>query len=244
MATLFISDCHLTAARPGPLGEFQALMAGPARQLAAVYILGDLFDLWLGDDDDGPGHDAIIDALAGATAAGTPVYVMRGNHDFLLGEDFARRSGCGLLADPAEAEVAGRRLLLMHGDTLCLDDTDYQAFRAWVRSQAFLGDFLARPIAERRRIAGDIRRQALAQVADKPQAIMDVAERAVEAAFRRHAVDVMVHGHTHRPAIHRHRVDGRAVTRIVLADWYEAGSGLLWDATGHRPVTIAEIIHN
>lgn len=244
MATLFISDCHLSAARPGPLGEFLDLMAGPARAMEAVYILGDLFDLWLGDDDDAPGHDEVVAALGGATAAGTPVHFMHGNHDFLAGAEFARRSGCRLLADPTVAVVAGREVLLMHGDSLCLDDVDYQAFRARMRSPEFTADFLARPLAERRRLAGDIRERTLAAVAAKAPDTMDVAPRAVADAFRRHGTAYMIHGHTHRPAVHRQRMDGRTVTRIVLDDWYDAGSGLLWEEAGFRPVAVSTLLTN
>jgi len=242
LATLFISDCHLSTARPGPLKEFLGLMAGPARRMEAVYILGDLFDLWLGDDDDTPGHGAVVAALGAATAAGTPVYFMRGNHDFLAGDDFARRSGCRLLDDPTVATVAGREVLLLHGDTLCLDDVDYQAFRARMRSEAFIRDFLARPLGERRRLAADIRDQSLAAVAAKTADTMDAAPRAVADAFRRHGTPYMIHGHTHRPAVHHHRVDDRTATRIVLDDWYETGSGLLWEEAGFRPVAVSTLL--
>ncbi len=244
MAALFISDCHLSAARPGPLEEFLGLMAGPARAMEAVYVLGDLFDLWLGDDDDAPGHDEVVAALGRTTAAGTPVYFMRGNHDFLAGDDFARRSGCRLLEDPTVATVAGREVLLLHGDTLCLDDVDYQAFRARMRSPEFTADFLARPLAQRRRLAGDIRDRSLAAVAAKAANTMDAAPRAVADAFRRHGTAFMIHGHTHRPAIHRHRVDGRTATRIVLDDWYDTGSGLLWEEAGFRPVAVSTLLND
>lgn len=243
MATLFISDCHLTPERDRPFREFLDLMAGPARDLDALYILGDLFDLWLGDDDTSPGHERILDTLRQCAAGGTRVGVMRGNHDFLMGAGFEAACGCPLLDDPTELSMDGRRVLLSHGDTLCVDDMGYQDYRRWVRSEEFARDFLARPLEERRHLAADIQAHSRDAVAAKPGHLMDAAERAVADTFRRHGADLMIHGHTHRPAIHRHEVDGRDVTRIVLADWYEHGSGLLWDAAGYRPVTVADLIN-
>lgn len=234
MADLFLADLHLAAERPGPLTEFHGLMAGYARYMERVFILGDLFDLWLGDDDDSEPHDEVCRSLRQLSDAGPALYVMRGNHDFTLGEGFAERTGATLLDDPSVVEVQGRRVVLTHGDTLCTADRDYQDYRDRVQDPAFVADFLAKPLAERRRIAADIRERSAAAVEEKDPAVMDASEEAVARAFREHASDLLVHGHTHRPGDHGHSVDGRTRRRIVLGDWLHSGSALAWDERGPR----------
>lgn len=240
MADLFLADLHLSGERPGPLAEFHSLMAGLARSMERVFILGDLFDQWLGDDDDSDGYGEVCAALAQAAAAGPALYVMHGNHDFTLGEGFATRTGATLIPDPWVTTVQGRRVVLLHGDTLCTADTEYQAYRAQVRDPVFLADFLARPLGERRALVAGIRAQSTAAVQGKPMALMDVTAEAVAAAFREADCELMVHGHTHLPGDHRPRVDGRPRRRLVLGDWLRTGSALVWDESGPRTLYAAD----
>lgn len=231
--TLFISDLHLDARRPTVTDLFVHFLTGldPAH-CAGLYILGDLFEAWIGDDNDDPHDLRVLAALRETTARGIPVRVMHGNRDFLLGEAFARATGCTLLTDPTVIELGGEPTLLMHGDTLCTDDTEYQQFRALVRNPAWQQQFLARPIAERRAIAANLRETSRERTGEKAAYIMDVNPQAVDAALRTHGVQRLIHGHTHRPAVHTLDIDGKPAQRIVLGDWYEQGSVLRSDADG------------
>lgn len=226
MSTLFISDLHLDASRPKITDLFLAFLAGEARGSEALYILGDLFEAWLGDDDPDPHHVRVAAALAELSAAGVPVYFLVGNRDFLLGEDYARRAGMTLLTEPVRLDLYGIPALLLHGDVLCTDDTEYQAFRAMVRDPDWQKAFLARPLEERRMMAAQAREQSRSRGQSLDEDIMDVNADAVAEAFRTHAVPRMIHGHTHRPNIHHIEVDGKPRERIVLGDWYEQGSVL------------------
>lgn len=230
---LFIADLHLDRDHPG-VERFRALCAGRARTAAALYILGDLFDVWIGDDDPEPVHASVIEALAGLTAAGVPAYFMAGNRDFLIGDDFLRRTGLQALTDPTVIDLFGRRTLLCHGDTLCTDDVAYQQFRVQVRSRDWQREFLAKPVDERRRIADGLRGGSRDAMADKSSAIMDVNAGAVDAALREHGADWLIHGHTHRPARHTHAIDQRTAERYVLSDWDDEPSMLVAEAGGLR----------
>ena len=225
--TLFISDLHLDPARPAITALFLRFLAGPARQAEALYILGDLFEAWVGDDDDQPEYGRVTEALRAVADRGVSIGVMHGNRDFLMGENFSARTGCRLLTDPTVIDLGGVPTLLLHGDTLCTDDTQYQSLRATVRDPRWQRAFLARPLEERRRLAADLRETSREHTARKDEAIMDVNARAVTRAFREHGVQRMIHGHTHRPGVHTLTVDGVRVERIVLGDWYEQGS-VLW----------------
>jgi UDP-2,3-diacylglucosamine hydrolase len=228
-----VSDLHLSAERPSAFRQFQSFLSARRHDPGALFILGDLFDYWIGDDDlDEPFHAAVVGALAELSAAGSPVYLMHGNRDFLLGEVFAAAAGVQLLSDPCVVEQGGERCLLLHGDTLCVDDPDYQAFRAQVRAPAWRQGFLGKALAERRRIALQLRADSQSSQQYKSDTIMDVTPAAVEEAFRRWHCTRMIHGHTHRPLRHAHRVDGRICERWVLGDWYETGSFLRCDAAG------------
>lgn len=222
--TLFISDLHLDPRRPAMTALFLDFLGGLGSDCAALYILGDLFEAWIGDDEDDPHFAEVLDGLRAATARGLPVSVMRGNRDFLLGDLFARKTGCTLLAEPGLIELAGERVLLLHGDTLCTDDREYQRFRTLVRDPAWQAQFLARPLAERRAMAAQMRETSRQRTGEKPADIMDVNPQAVAAALREHGVRTLIHGHTHRPAVHAFDLDGYPVRRIVLGDWYEQGS--------------------
>ncbi|OFZ99022.1 MAG: UDP-2,3-diacylglucosamine diphosphatase [Betaproteobacteria bacterium RIFCSPLOWO2_02_FULL_62_17] len=235
MSQLFISDLHLSPDRPPIVSLFLDFLVGPARKAKALYILGDLFEYWAGDDDLAePFNRRITDALAQCSAGGTLLYFMRGNRDFLVGADFARACGLTLLEEPTGVELADGAAMLSHGDALCTDDADYQAFRAEIRSEEWSASFLARPLDERKREIEAMRSRSEAEKRVKPAAIMDVNETAVANFFREHDCGRLIHGHTHRPARHEHRVNGRHCERWVLADWYDKGSYLVSDHAGLR----------
>lgn len=239
MTTLFISDLHLDPSRPAITELFLDFLRDQARQTEALYILGDLFEAWIGDDTPSSAADAVATALRELHDAGVPVYFIRGNRDFLLGNDYAARAGMRILPDPAVIELYGKPVLLQHGDLLCTDDTAYQAFRAQTRDPAFQAQFLSQPLQARIAFAQQARaasqsRQAEMKEGDRAQfeTVTDVAPAEVVATFQRYGVDTMIHGHTHRPAIHTVSAGGRECTRIVLGDWYEQGSVLRVDADG------------
>ncbi len=232
MTALFVSDLHLDATRPAATDCFLSFLAGPARDAGCLYILGDLFEAWIGDDAAGPHERAILEALKRYTEAGCRCFFLRGNRDFLVGEVFAADTGVALLANESRIELAGNQALLMHGDTLCTDDHAYQAYRRFVHRPAVQALYLALPARVRSGIAAYARRRSTAANAGKPAAIMDVNPSAVDDALRRHDVRLLIHGHTHRPAVHSLEVDGRAARRVVLGAWYDQGSVLHWTAAG------------
>jgi UDP-2,3-diacylglucosamine hydrolase len=238
--TLFISDLHLSAARPEIVDTFHALVGGPAVDAAALYIIGDLFDAWLGDDQiRDPIAAGVAKALAERERAGTAIYLQRGNRDFLLGERFAAASRATLLPDAVVHDLYGTPTLILHGDQLCTDDVDYQRFRAFWQDPKHRRRAEALPYLLRRGIAGVLRAGSRRAMSTKSDAIMDVNAAAVEAAFLEHDVTRMIHGHTHRPACHALRIAGRSMERWVLADWYEAGSYLRVDAAGCTPMRMS-----
>jgi UDP-2,3-diacylglucosamine hydrolase len=227
VSSLFISDLHLTEERPEANERFIDLLEGKARGADALYILGDFFESWIGDDDLEAPFNAVIAGLLGDLARrGVPVHLMHGNRDFLVGERFCAATGTKLLADPSVHEIGGVRTLLMHGDTLCTDDLDYQNWRRIARSETWQREFLAKPLAERRRAIIDMREKSKEVVQAKPADIMDVNDAAVASAMRAHAVTRLVHGHTHRPGRHALTIDGRPAERWVLPDWYGRGGYL------------------
>jgi UDP-2,3-diacylglucosamine hydrolase len=228
MSTLFISDLHLDESRPEIVDLFERFLETDARGAEALYILGDLFESWIGDDDDSPLAERVARALRALSDSGIPVYFMRGNRDFVLGKHFARKAGMTILDDPTIIQLNGESALLMHGDTLCVDDIDYQKFRRIMHNRWFQRVALALPLRLRRHIAGRLRGQSAKHIARKAEAIMDVNQGAVEAAMRSHGVRLLIHGHTHRPATHRFDLDGRSAERIVLGDWYDQSSILTW----------------
>ena len=221
MQTLFLSDLHLPD-EPSPLREgFRRFLAGPARGARAVYILGDLFEYWIGDDVGVQAYAGEIAALRALTASGIAVYFMRGNRDFLVGKGFAAATGVQLLRDPLIVDLYGRRTLLSHGDLWCTDDVGYQRWRSFSRNRLAQWTFAKLPVTRRQAIAGGVRGQSASAKRNKAESIMDVNAAAVGKAFLRHGVDRIIHGHTHRPATHTQQFDGRKVERIVLADWRE-----------------------
>lgn len=235
MATLFISDLHLDPARPHITALFGTFIDQDARRADALYILGDLFEAWVGDDDPSETGAYVADKLRGLRAAGVPVYFLRGNRDFLLGSAYAERAGMTILPDPVVVMLHGRPVLLMHGDLLCTDDVDYQQFRARTRAPEWQRDFLAQPLPARLAFAQQARAASKAhqsglQSLGTMEVITDVATATVETTLTRYGIDMLIHGHTHRPAMHAHT----GTSRIVLGDWYAQGSVLRVDGDGTR----------
>ena len=238
--SLFISDLHLATDRPRIVEQFLAFLVGPARGADALYVLGDLFEYWAGDDDlEDPLNERVARAFAALSGTGTALAFMHGNRDLLVGREFARRSGARLLEDPTLVDLHGTPTLLMHGDTLCTDDLEYQKFRAYARDKTHQARFLAQPLAARRAEMEDLRARSESAKQDKTSDIMDVNTNAVEDALRRAAYPPrLIHGHTHRPARHVHVVDGHTCERWVLGDWYANGSYLRCDANGCSSVAL------
>ena len=231
--TLFISDLHLAAERPHINQQFFAFVRDTAPAAEALYILGDLFEYWIGDDDrEEPLNDAVAKALADLAARGTRVLIMHGNRDVLIGAEYVSRCGAMLIADPTVVDLHGTRTLLMHGDTLCSDDLEYQTFRLYAHDAENQRKFLAQPLSVRRDQMLNMRAQSEQLKKQKNVEIMDVTPATVGAALRAHGYPRLIHGHTHRPARHVHRVDGHECERWVLADWYQRGSYLRCDASG------------
>jgi len=234
MTTLFISDLHLDASRPHITRLFVDFVRDDAVHAKALYILGDLFEAWIGDDAEDETGAQVADALAELHGRGVPCFYIHGNRDFLLGDAWARRARVTLLPDPSVIEIEGERVLLMHGDTLCTDDAPYQAFRAQSRIASWQRAFLSRPIAERQAFAAQARAESQRYTRAAGDAITDVNASAVLAALRAAKVRRLIHGHTHRPAMHRIDIDGTHAERIVLGDWYEQGSALRVDAESRK----------
>lgn len=229
--TLFISDLHLAPERPATVALFLAFLNGRARGADTLYVLGDLFDAWIGDDDDTPPYPRIRTALRELTASGTRCMIMHGNRDFLIGRTFARDTGCTLLKDPTLVELSGTRSLLMHGDLLCTDDLPYQQFRRRIRNPVVTRLALWKSLEKRRAMAADYRRKSGAAMAEKAGDIMDVNQGTVEDYMRRFDATRLIHGHTHRPADHPFELGGRKVTRSVLAEWHEDRGAVLVRST-------------
>ena len=230
----FLSDLHLSPDTPGINRLFLDYLAGEARTAKRLFILGDLFEAWPGDDTLDDPEDtlgrAVVDGLRALADTGTEIAVQHGNRDFLLGERFAERTGAVLLPDPYLLVLPGARFVLSHGDLLCTDDAEYQAFRQQVRNPAWQQGFLSKPLAERKAIAAALRQQSENSKRVKSMQAMDAAPVAIDELLRAHDGATLIHGHTHRPDRHEHRVDGAYVERWVLADWHEPrGEYLAWD---------------
>ncbi|MFC1685152.1 UDP-2,3-diacylglucosamine diphosphatase [Pseudomonadota bacterium] len=225
--SLFISDLHLSREQPATVKLFLGFLQNRAPQADALYILGDFFDTWVGDDDTSPPIPEVITSLRRLTDSGTPVFLQHGNRDFLLGDGFMAATGCTLLPDLSVVELGGIPTLLMHGDLLCTDDLDYQRARAWLRSDAFLDDFLSHSVAERIAIAANYRQQSGEATSLKAEGIMYVNQASVEKYMAEQGAQRLIHGHTHRPGIHDFQLNGTAVQRIVLSEWHEQHGALL-----------------
>jgi UDP-2,3-diacylglucosamine hydrolase len=235
VTTLFISDLHLDGARPDITAQFLDFLDREARRAPALYILGDLFEAWIGDDDPDPDKRRVLQGLRSVTSAGVKTFLIHGNRDFLIGNRFCRETGVELLNDGTLIDMYGRRVLLMHGDLLCIDDHAYQRLRRIVRNP--IVQFVLRRLSlrQRQRLAERMREGSKEHIASMdiaaPQ-IMDVNQDEVRRTFERYGVDCIIHGHTHRPAVHEMEIGGQKAVRIVLGDWYEQGSVLRWDEKG------------
>ncbi len=239
-ASFFLSDLHLADERPESTETLLRFLRDKAPEAERIFILGDLFEYWIGDETlAAPMPAQVAAALNRLGASGTAVFFMHGNRDFLIGPRFAKAAGLQLLSDPYTITLYGTPTLLMHGDMLCTDDVEYQEFRKVVRDPKWQADFLAKPVAERIELARTVRAESEQAKKVKSMTIMDVSLTTVEAVLREHAYPRLIHGHTHRPAVHEHVVDGHACERIVLADWYGAGSYLECTRTGCRSIALA-----
>ena len=229
MSRLFVSDLHLDASAPAAIEQFVAFLHTHAARAEALYILGDLFEVWVGDDDNEASKKTVCGALRKLTASGVACFVLHGNRDFLLGRDFCASTGCVLLPDPVVAEFDGERVLLTHGDALCIDDHSYQELRSIVRTAPWQRRFLALPLADRELLANQARAGSRQHTSRTIPTIMDVNAEAVAAAYRVTGVRRIIHGHTHRPGVHDTLVEGARAQRIVLGAWYEQGSYLEYE---------------
>lgn len=224
--TLFISDLHLDRERPQIIELFQRFLTQEAVGADALFILGDLFEYWIGDDTCAPSLEPVIAALRNLADRGIPLYFIHGNRDFLIGKGFARHSGCKLFPDAQVIDLYGEPTLIMHGDSLCTDDVAYQRFRRIIRNWITQKLLLSLSAARRRNIAKRLRNKSRQEVHRKPAEVMDVNQQAVEQIMNQNDVTCLIHGHTHRPKIHSFQLNGRAARRMVLGDWYEQGSVL------------------
>lgn len=229
MTRLFVSDVHLDAAAPDATEQFFDFLRKDVAGAEALYILGDLFEVWIGDDDPDPEKAKVVRELRELTKRGIACFVIHGNRDFLLGRQFCDQAGARLIPDPVVIELDGERVLVTHGDALCTDDHSYQELRSAVRTTEWQRKFLALPVDVRDRFANKARAGSKAHVARTAPKIQDVNPGAVEAAYRAARVRRIIHGHTHRPGIHDTLVDGEPAQRIVLGAWYEEGSYLVYD---------------
>lgn len=234
MTTLFISDLHLEAERPDIGEQFIKFLQTEAMEADDLYILGDLFEAWVGDDDPNTHYAKIKMAIRKVVDSGVPVYFMHGNRDFMIGKRFANETGVEILRDPYPVIMYGQKALLSHGDALCTDDTQYQRIRVMTRNPDWQASMLAKPLKERIRMAEEARRQSLERTLNLSMDIMDVNQDEVKRVITDHGVDVLLHGHTHRPDVHTIDLGNRRAKRIVLGDWYTQGSVLQWDLRGPK----------
>lgn len=240
---LFVSDLHLDASAPEAVAAFRRFLREEARDSDALYILGDLFETWVGDDDDEPVRGAVCADLREFTRSGVPCFVLRGNRDFLLGRDFESHTGCTLLPDPVLLQTGAVRAVISHGDQLCSADRSYLKFRSLASARWFRASMLGLPLATRRALAGFARARSREHTRQLRTEIMDVAPEAAAGALRCGDSNLLIHGHTHRPGIHALEVDGRPATRIVLGDWYDQGSCLVLDADGsHQLIALPHAV--
>jgi UDP-2,3-diacylglucosamine hydrolase len=226
MTTLFVSDLHLEADRPDIGEQFLKFLQTDAMEADDLYILGDLFEAWVGDDDPNTHYFSIKRAIRKVVDRGIPVYFMHGNRDFMIGEVLAEQCHFKIIDDPHKIKIQGRDCLLMHGDTLCIDDIEYQKFRQMVRNPQWQQQALTKSLEERFQLAKSIREKSQQSTIGKGEVIIDVNQKETDKAFIDNHVDLIIHGHTHRPAIHKKSINGKETTRIVLADWHDTGSYL------------------
>jgi len=231
---LFISDLHLEEERPDITRAFLHLLAGRARQAEALYILGDFFEAWIGDDAMSPFQRSIAQALRQLADSGTKIFLMHGNRDFMIGQAFCREAGCSLLPDPSLVELNGELILLMHGDSLCTQDEAYMRLRRWLRNPLSLWILRNLPLQTRHKLARKLRKESRVQTQQKAAEIIDVTPSEVPRVMAERGVRTLIHGHTHRPAVHKLEIEGHAARRIVLGDWDRQGWALQIDENGFQ----------
>ncbi|MDN6858194.1 UDP-2,3-diacylglucosamine diphosphatase [Pseudomonas sp. CAN2814] len=239
MSVLFISDLHLEAERPDITRAFLHFLSTRARTAQALYILGDFFEAWIGDDGMDEFQHSIARALREVSNGGTRIYLMHGNRDFLIGQAFCREASCTLLRDPSLIDLGGEKVLLMHGDSLCTLDVAYMKLRRWLRNPLTLFILRNLPLATRHKLARKLRKESRAQTRMKASDIVDVTPAEVEKIMRDKGVRILIHGHTHRPAVHELEIDGRPARRIVLGDWDRQGWALEADDQGMQQAPFA-----
>lgn len=242
MYTLFVSDLHLNAERPEKLELFAQFIDALDQRCDGIYLLGDIFEFWHGDDDYSEDHTLIIDGLTTITNKQIPLYIQKGNRDFLIGKSFTRNTGSRLLSDPACIDLYGQKYLIMHGDLLCTDDLAYQRFRRFVNNRWYQRLFLLLPLSIRRKISARVRHASVEETQSKSEAIMDVNENTVNEYLLRHDVYSIIHGHTHRPAHHQWTLHDKTANRYVLGDWYEDESILYASSAGKELMSVATFI--
>lgn len=238
MQTVFLSDVHLEPSRPDISARFFSYLNRLDSHTERLFIVGDLFDAWIGDDAPGPVGQQTIEHLARLSDSGVRGFFMHGNRDFLIGERFAQQTGFALLPEEQIIDCYGTRVLLMHGDSLCTDDIAYQALRKVVRDAEWQANILSMSVDQRLAMATEMRQQSAAQMSQKSEEIMDVNQQTVEEAMQQHDANLLLHGHTHRPCVHELVVNGKKAQRIVLGDWYEQGSVVTWDDRGFALTTL------
>lgn len=226
--TLFIADLHLDEQRPEIVGLFESFLTHWSGRSKHLFILGDLFEFWIGDDYQTSLSESVAAALRSYQASGANITFLAGNRDFLVGDAYASRAGFRLVQEPLLLDLDGHRLLVMHGDALCTDDKPYQQFRAMVRAPDWQAEFLGKPVSQRLEYARQARKESQQHTASKAQEIMDVNQQTVLDHMRRHGVQKLIHGHTHRPDIHDFRVNRKSAQRLVVGDWYAQGSVLIY----------------
>jgi UDP-2,3-diacylglucosamine hydrolase len=240
VTTLYISDLHLEEGRPEIAEIFFRFLTHGIKEATALYILGDFFEAWIGDDDLSDFNQSVINALQQATKKGLPIYFMHGNRDFLVGRRFLKATGCQLLPDEHVVKIAGVPTLLMHGDTLCTADIAYLKFRKKSRNWFMQQLFLLKSLKKRQAIAADMREKSKAYTSMASEKIMDVSQDAVQHVMQQHHVQHVIHGHTHRPAVHHFELNGQPATRTVLAPWHEHGSVLICEESGKQEMVILD----
>ncbi|MBX3708892.1 MAG: UDP-2,3-diacylglucosamine diphosphatase [Gammaproteobacteria bacterium] len=232
--TIFISDLHLDESRPQIAQLFLTWLHTTDSCVDALYILGDLFEAWIGDDDNTLFHREIIHAIAKASQNGLPIYFVHGNRDFLIGKKFLCESGCKLLPDETEIQLYNMTVLIMHGDMLCTKDTSYLRARKLLRNCFLQKLFLFLPLSIRRKIANKLRKKSFKHTANTPMETMDVTQEEVETIMKKHHVQCLIHGHTHRPGFHHFSLNNLPASRVVLDAWHEHGNMLVWDEFGKK----------
>lgn len=230
--TLFISDIHLEEQTPAITADFLSVLQSCDEHVDALYILGDLFEAWIGDDHDTAFNRSIIDALHATSARGIKIYLMRGNRDFLIGKRFLRQAGCELLPDEKKIILYGTPVLLMHGDTLCTLDLQYLKARKRYTNPIIKKLFSWLPLSYRLRFAENLREKSKSYTKITNMEIMDVTQDAVENVMQKHGVQTLIHGHTHKPAVHEFKLNGAEAERIVLPAWHNGGKVLAWYENG------------